>query len=147
MVQCVHWHKFQETQSPIMTNEHRRASPYPMVPVAAAQRLITAHSAPLPTETISSLTADGRVLSEDSFATENTPDVAKVKVDGYAPRATDGMQERRGLVEVTAGQDIEEGQQILPHGTVAWLPAALARSQMGEELEPLTGPLAGALSI
>jgi hypothetical protein len=29
------------------------------------------------------------------------------------------MQERRGLVEVTAGQDIEEGQQILPCGTVA----------------------------
>ncbi|MFP4437499.1 MAG: hypothetical protein ACLFVO_09650 [Chloroflexaceae bacterium] len=131
-----------------MTSEQRRESPYPMVPVAVAQRLIAAHIAPLPAETISSLIADDRVPVADIFATETTTDVAKVMVDGYAPRATDGMQERRVLAEVTAGQDIEEGQQILPHGTVAWLPAALARSQMGEELEALvTGSLAGASSI
>jgi hypothetical protein len=131
-----------------MTNEQRRESPYPMVPVAEAQRLIAAHIAPLPAETISSLTADGRVPAEDKFASENIPDFAKAMVDGYALRAADGIGERRVPAEVTAGQDIEKGQQILPRGPVVWLPAALARSQMGEELETLvTGSLAGASSI
>jgi len=41
-----------------------------MVPVAKAQRLIAAHNASLPAEPISSLTADGRVLSENIFANE-----------------------------------------------------------------------------
>ncbi len=86
-----------------MTSEQRRESPYPMVPVAEAQRLITAHIAPLPAEIISSLTADGRVPAEDICATENTPDVAKAMVDGYALRAADGIGERRVLAEVTAG--------------------------------------------
>jgi len=118
-----------------MTNEQRRESPYTMVPVAEAQRLIAAHIASLPAEPISSLIADGRVPAEDIFATENTPDVAKAMVDGYALCAADSIGERRVSAEVPAGQDIEEGQQILPHGTIAWLPAAPAHSQTGKELE------------
>ncbi len=86
-----------------MMSEQRRESSYLMVPVTEAHRLIVAHIAPLPAETISSLSADGRVLAEDIFATENTPDVAKAMVDGYALRAADGMQERRVVAEVTAG--------------------------------------------
>ena len=41
--------------------EMRRESPYPMVPVEEAKRIIAAHALPLGTEQISSLAADGRV--------------------------------------------------------------------------------------
>jgi molybdopterin molybdotransferase len=81
----------------------RRESPYPMVPIEEAQRIITAHVAPLGVEEISSLTADGRVLAEDVFAGEDQPDVPKAAVDGYALRAADGTAERRVLAEITAG--------------------------------------------
>lgn len=87
-----------------MMSERQRESPYPMVPVAMAHQLIAANIAPLPAESVSSLTADGRVLAEDVFATENTPDIPKAMVDGYALRAADGMAERQVLAEVTAGQ-------------------------------------------
>lgn len=87
-----------------MMSERQRESPYPMVPVAMAHQLIAANIAPLPAESVSSLTADGRVLAEDVFATENTPDIPKAMVDGYALRAADEMAERQVLAEVTAGQ-------------------------------------------
>ena len=72
----------------------RRESPYPMVPIDEAQRIIAAHTAPLGIEEISSLSADGRVLAEDVFAGAALPDVPKAAVDGYALRAGDGLAER-----------------------------------------------------
>src|SRR5689334_8674806 len=81
----------------------RRESPYPMVPIAEAQRIITEHAAPLGVESISSLTADGRVLAEDVYAAEALPDVPKASVDGYALRSADGAGARRVLAELTAG--------------------------------------------
>ncbi|HET9221231.1 MAG TPA: gephyrin-like molybdotransferase Glp [Roseiflexaceae bacterium] len=81
----------------------RRESPYPMVPIEEAQRIIAAHVAPLGVEEVSSLAADGRVLAEDVFAGEDQPDVPKAAVDGYALRAADGAAERRVLAEITAG--------------------------------------------
>lgn len=79
-----------------------------MVSIAEAQRIIAAHTAPLPPEEVSSLQADGRVLAEDVYATEDIPDVPKAMMDGYALRSADGLQERRVLAEITAGlgQDI-----------------------------------------
>ncbi|HNP72628.1 MAG TPA: molybdopterin molybdenumtransferase MoeA, partial [Kouleothrix sp.] len=62
----------------------RRESPYPMVPVDEAQRIITAHAAPLAGEEIDALWAEGRVLAEDVLAAEALPDVPKAAVDGYA---------------------------------------------------------------
>jgi molybdopterin molybdotransferase len=97
-------------------NEMRRESPYPMVPVEEAHRLIAAHVAPLPAEEISSLHALGRVLADDVFAPEAMPDVPKSAMDGYALRAADGLAERRVLGELTAGGGLEV--QIAP-GTAA----------------------------
>lgn len=84
-------------------SELRRESPYPMVSIAEAQRIIAAHTAPLPPEEVSSLQAAGRVLAEDVYATEDIPDVPKAMMDGYALRSADGLQERRVLAEITAG--------------------------------------------
>ncbi len=84
-------------------NELRRESPYPMVPVADAQRLITSCCFPLPAESIDSLTADGRVLAEDVIADEDIPDAPRAQVDGYALRYDDGMAARQVLAELTAG--------------------------------------------
>ena len=47
----------------------RRESPYPMVPIEEAQRLIAAQVAPLGVEEIDIRAgAEGRVLAEDVFA-------------------------------------------------------------------------------
>ncbi|MEN9938288.1 MAG: hypothetical protein RLZZ387_4867 [Chloroflexota bacterium] len=84
-------------------NEMRRESPYPMVPVDEARRLITIFALPLDDEEVAGTTADGRVLSEDVRAPEPLPDVPKSAVDGYALRAADGDSPRRVVAEITAG--------------------------------------------
>src|SRR6266487_4588978 len=73
-----------------MMQPMRRESPYPMVPIEEAQRIIAAHAAPLGAEEISSLTADGRVLAEDVYAGDNIH---------------------------TVGQDIARGALVLVRGT------------------------------
>jgi molybdopterin molybdotransferase len=93
-------------------NELRRESPYPMVPVEEALRLIAARVSPLPAEEIGSLDALGRVLAEDVFAPEAMPDVPKSAMDGYALRAADMLEPRRVLAELTAGGS--ERAQIAP---------------------------------
>jgi molybdenum cofactor synthesis domain-containing protein len=80
-----------------------RESPYPMVPVEEALRIIAAHTPLLDAETIDTRVADGRVLAEDVRSGENMPDMPKAAVDGYAMRAADGMSARRVLAELTAG--------------------------------------------
>jgi molybdenum cofactor synthesis domain-containing protein len=104
----------------------RRESPYPMVPIEEAQRIIAAHIAPLGVEEVSSLAADGRVLAENVFAGEDQPDVPKAAVDGYALRAADGTAERRVLAEITAGA---------AH-TSALPPGAAVRIMTGAPLPP-----------
>ncbi|GAB4206364.1 MAG: molybdopterin molybdotransferase MoeA [Roseiflexaceae bacterium] len=81
----------------------RRESPYPMVPIEEAQRLIAAHTRLLEAEPVDALSADGRVLAEDVFSTEDMPDMPKAAVDGYALRAGDGLVARQVLAELTAG--------------------------------------------
>jgi molybdopterin molybdotransferase len=92
--------------------EFQRESPYPMVSIEEAHRIIAAHTEPLATETVSSLTAYGRVLAEDVAAPEAIPDVPKAAMDGYVLRAADGLAERRVLAELTAG--MLEGLTITP---------------------------------
>lgn len=104
----------------------RRESPYPMVPVDEAQRIITAHAAPLAGEEIDALWAEGRVLAEDVLAAEALPDVPKAAVDGYALRAADGQAARRVLGELTAGG----GEQL------AVGPGQAARIMTGAPLPP-----------
>ena len=88
-----------------MIREMRRESPYPMVPIDEAQRIIASQIAALDVETLDVLTpgALGRVLAEDVAAHEPSPDVPKSAVDGYALRSADGDVPRRVLAEVTAG--------------------------------------------
>jgi molybdenum cofactor synthesis domain-containing protein len=85
--------------------EMRRESPYPMVPIDEAQRVIASHVTPLAAGDLDILTeaAEGRVLAEDVYAGGPLPDVPKSAVDGYALRAADGTAARRVLAEVTAG--------------------------------------------
>lgn len=92
--------------------ELRQESPYPMVSIEEAQRLIAAHSAPLSPEAISSLQADGRVLAADVYAVEQIPDVPKAMMDGYAIRVEDGIAERQVLTELTAGR--HEDMRVTP---------------------------------
>lgn len=106
--------------------EMRRESPYPMVPVEEAKRIIAAHALPLGIEQISSLAADGRVLAEDVFAPEFMPDVPKSAMDGYALLAADGNTERRVVGELTAGGAHE----------VALTPGTAARIMTGAPLPP-----------
>ena len=80
-----------------------RESPYPMVPMDEAQRLIAAHVTPLEAEQIGTLAAEGRVLAEDVYAPHDIPDLPKAAVDGYALRAADGLAPRRVLAELIAG--------------------------------------------
>lgn len=88
----------------------RRESPYPMVPIKQASAIIAAHAKPLGTEVIDCRAADalGRVLAETIYAPADLPDLPKAAVDGYALQAADGLNRRRVLAEVTAGnaQDV-----------------------------------------
>jgi molybdopterin molybdotransferase len=100
-----------------------------MVPIDEAQRIIAAHAAPLASEQIESLYADGRVLAEDVFAPGPLPDVPKAAVDGYALIAADGLAERRVLGELTAG-----GAEA-PHETPLQ-PGTAVRIMTGAPLPP-----------
>lgn len=93
-----------------------RESPYPMVSIEEARRLVTAHALPLGSEEIDALSADGRVLAEPISAPAPIPDVPKSAVDGYALIAGDGDAPRRVLAELTAGA--AQGLALTP-GTAA----------------------------
>ncbi|MFQ3634042.1 gephyrin-like molybdotransferase Glp [Roseiflexus sp.] len=83
----------------------QRESPYPMVSIDEAQRLIREHITLLGVEEIDVLrdAAAGRVLAEDVYGVEPLPDAPKAAVDGYALRSDDGSAPRRVIAEVTAG--------------------------------------------
>lgn len=81
----------------------QRESPYPMVTVEEAYRLINTQLTPLPAEQVPAFMAEGRIVAEDITATEAMPDIPKATVDGYALRAGDGMATRRVLAELAAG--------------------------------------------
>lgn len=84
-------------------SEMLRESPYPMVSVDEALRLIMSRAAPLDVEEVDALTADGRVLAEGIRSPEAVPDAPRAAMDGYALRAADGLAERRVVAELTAG--------------------------------------------
>ncbi|MCS6803324.1 MAG: molybdopterin molybdotransferase MoeA [Chloroflexota bacterium] len=78
-------------------------SPYPMVPVDEALRVILRHAAPLPAERVARQQALGRVLAEPVRAAEDQPPFIASTVDGFAVRAEDGVAPRRLRGEVRAG--------------------------------------------
>lgn len=133
-------------------SEMRRESPYPMVPIAEARRIILAHVAPLGIEEVDALAAEGRVLAEPLRSPEDVPDLPKASMDGYALRAGDGLAERRVVAEVTAGN--AEGLAVgpgeaarimtgapMPRGADAMIPVEQTEEQGGvlrvaRELQP-----------
>jgi molybdopterin molybdotransferase len=123
-------------------SEMRRESPYPMVPVEEAHRLVMAHAAPLGVEEVDALTAEGRVLAEPLRAPEDVPDVPKAAMDGYALRAGDGMAERHVVAELTAGHhpglELGPGEAArimtgapMPRGADAMIPVELTEERDG----------------
>jgi molybdopterin molybdotransferase len=115
-----------------------------MLAIEEAQRIITAHVQPLPTEQVESLTAEGRVLAEDLFAPEAIPDVAKATVDGYALRSADGMRERSVVGELVAGtaeRITVEPRTAVPIMTGAPVPAGADAVIMIEQTEEHAGVL------
>ncbi|GIW07130.1 MAG: molybdopterin molybdenumtransferase MoeA [Dehalococcoidia bacterium] len=78
-------------------------SPYPMVPVDDALRIILRRVAPLPAERVARRDALGRVLAEPVIATEDQPPFVASTVDGFAVRADDGIAPRRLRGDVRAG--------------------------------------------
>ncbi|NOK58986.1 MAG: molybdopterin molybdenumtransferase MoeA [Chloroflexi bacterium AL-N10] len=87
-----------------------RDSPYPMLPIEDAQRIIGEHTRLIDSEEIDCCAMlptapDGRVLAEDVYATETIPDVPKAAVDGYALQVADNTNERRVLAEIAAGME------------------------------------------
>jgi molybdopterin molybdotransferase len=97
--------------------EFRREPAYPMLPVDEARQIIAAHIAPLTTEAVHSLSADGRVLAESVYADTSMPDIPKAAVDGYALRSDEGVNERRVLdTVITAGK---QEQTSIEAGTAA----------------------------
>lgn len=103
-----------------------RESPYPMVPVGEARRIIAEHALALGIEEASALAAEGRILAEDVFAQAPIPDMLKSAVDGYALIAADGMLPRRVLAELTAGNA----------SGVALTPGTAVRIMTGAPLPP-----------
>ncbi len=89
-----------------------RTSPYPMVSIDEAQQQIAALVQPLPTETVASTAAAGRVVATDIIAPADLPDSARAIVDGYALRVADGTAPRRVLHEVTANAAAAAAQPI-----------------------------------
>lgn len=124
-------------------SEMRRESPYPMLPIDEARRLIMERAAPLGVEEIDVLAAEGRVLAADVRSPEDVPDLPKAAMDGYALRAADGLAPRRVVAELTAG--VAPGLTIgpnsaarimtgapMPAGADAMIPVELTEERDGE---------------
>lgn len=123
-------------------SEMRRESPYPMVSIEAARAIIMSHVAPLDTEEVDALSAEGRVLAVTLSSPEDIPDVPKAAMDGYALRAADGPGGRTIVAELTAG--VEPGLRIgageaarimtgapMPAGADAMIPVELTEERDG----------------
>lgn len=119
-----------------------RESPYPMVPIAEAQRLIMAQVAPLEAESVALAAALGRVLAAPLHAPFAMPDLPKAAMDGYAVRAADGLMPRQVIGEVTAGGNaalgLEAGTALrimtgapMPAGADAMVPVEQTNEQAG----------------
>lgn len=127
-------------------SEMRRESPYPMVSIAEARRLIMARVRPLGVEEVDALSAEGRVLAADLRSPEDVPDLPKASMDGYALRSADGLAERRVLAELTAG--MAEGLELGP-GTAARIMTGAPMPRGADAMIPveLTEESAGVLRV
>lgn len=79
-------------------------SRYPMVTAEDAIATILAHAPVLGPERVDLANAVGRVLAEVIVAADDMPPFDAAAVDGYAIVVEDGVQPRRVVAEITAGQ-------------------------------------------
>src|SRR5688572_23272191 len=91
-------------------------SRYDMIPVAEAMAIIKAVVRPLPAELVPTQNADGRILAEDVYSSEDVPPFRASTVDGFAVIASDTETTRDVAQEITAG---EAGRPALAPGTAA----------------------------
>lgn len=81
-----------------------RPSPYAIIELEEAARLIFENVKSLETEEIGLVEGLGRVLAEDIYASQDMPPFNTTAVDGYAILASDEQGERRITGEQTAGR-------------------------------------------
>lgn len=87
-----------------------RESPYPMIDVTTAQKIVLERTEVLGTETVKFTDALGRVLAEDVFAKDPLPPFPASIKDGYAVLASDGAGKRKVLGSAIAG--VNPGDQV-----------------------------------
>lgn len=128
-----------------MSDAPQRPAAKPMLSVREAlDFMLAAARAPAATEIVSTLTANGRVLSEAQASTINVPSADNTQMDGYAVRAADCAS---GNATLTVTQRIPAGQvgQFLAPGnaarifTGAMIPEGADAVVMQEQCE-VTGP-------
>jgi len=103
-----------------------RQSPFPMISVESAQKIVLSHCDTLGTEEIKFSQALGRVLAEDVFARDPLPPFPASIKDGYAVVASDGA----GVKIVVAGSTA--GAQ--PASLAALVPGQCVRINTGAPL-------------
>lgn len=115
-----------------------RASTYPLLDVAEAERIVLERTPVLPAETVAIADAAGRALAEDIVASADLPRWPVSAVDGYAVRSADGGGRLRVVGESAAGRPLDrelgagEAAQIL---TGAVLPRGADSVVMVEDVE------------
>lgn len=87
-----------------------------MIPVADAMAIIKSVVRPLPAEQVPTQDADGRILAEDVYSTEDVPPFRASTVDGFAVVASDASPTREVAQEITAGV---AGRPAIVPGTAA----------------------------
>lgn len=93
-------------------------SPYPMLPVPDAQKLVLAQAEPLAPIRVALNEALGYVLAQDIYARDPLPPFPASIKDGYAVIAGDGPGDYALAGEVTAGQVADF---VVQPGTVAYI--------------------------
>lgn len=94
-----------------------RTSPFPMVSVDKAQRIVMEHCSLLGVEKIHYFDSVNRVLAADVFAQDPLPPFPASMKDGYAVIAADGLGRRTVIGSSTAGSFPE--QVAIQHGFCA----------------------------
>lgn len=129
-------------------------SPYEMLPVDEALRIILSFTPVLGTEHVDLLNATGRVLAKDIIAPADLPAAPVAAVDGYAILVDDPSPTRKVVAEVGAGWPVDlhlaPGQAahvmtgaLLPPGTEAVVMVEHVHRR-GEWIEILQPPTRGA---
>eukprot|EP00897_Mesotaenium_endlicherianum_P001980 jgi/Mesen1/180/ME1135765C07647 len=104
------------------------SSPYALLSIAEATRIVLEHSSRLPAVTVPLEEASGKILAEDVLSAEPLPSYPASIKDGYAVIAADGPGEYPVIAEARAGDDA--ANVTLTPGTVAYITTG------GPELRP-----------